>query len=138
MCSRWIFLALTLPTVASAQTGAPGLDPQRPISQYLHDIWTIDQGLPQNGILAIAQGRDGYLWLGTEAGLVRFDGVTFTTFTTANTSALQDNYISAVMVDSSDDVLVGTWVGGVSRLGRGTSAAIPGAGVVFKFASITP
>src|SRR6266567_3407492 len=126
---RWIFLALTLPTVASAQTGAPGLDPQRPIRQYLHDIWTIDQGLPQNGILAIAQGRDGYLWLGTEAGLVRFDGVTFTTFTTANTSALQDNYISAVMVDSSDDVLVGSWVGGVSRLagGAGTSAAIPGA-----------
>jgi len=129
---RWIFLALTLPTVASAQTGAPGLDPQRPISQYLHDIWTIDQGLPQNGILAIAQGRDGYLWLGTEAGLVRFDGVTFTTFTTANTSALQDNYISAVMIDSSQgpaDVLVGSWVGGVSRLagGAGTSAAIPGA-----------
>src|SRR5258706_10000305 len=128
---RWIFLALTLPTVASAQTGAPGLDPQRPISQYLHDIWTIDQGLPQNGILAIAQGRDGYLWLGTEAGLVRFGGVTFPTFTTANTSALQDNYISAVMIDSSQgptDVLVGSWVGGVSRLfGAGTSAAIPGA-----------
>ena len=76
---RWLFLALTLPTVASAQAGVPGLDPQRPISQYLHDIWTIDQGLPQNGILAIDQGRDGYLWLGTEAGLVRFDGVTFTT-----------------------------------------------------------
>src|SRR5882672_5880573 len=126
-------MALALPTVASAQAVAPGggLDPQRPISQYLHDVWTIDQGLPQNGILAIAQGRDGYLWLGTEAGLVRFDGVTFTTFTTANTSALKDNYISFVMVDSSQrptDVLVGSWVGGVSRLGgAGTSAAIPGA-----------
>ncbi len=126
MRKRWVFLALALPTVAYAQAGAPGLDPQRPISQYLHDVWTIDQGLPQNGILAIAQGRDGYLWLGTEAGLVRFDGVSFTTFTTATTSALKDNYVSAVLVDSSDDVLVGTWVGGVSRLGR-TSAAIPGA-----------
>jgi len=134
--SRWVFitlaLSLPLPTVAYAQAGAPGLDPQRPISQYLHDVWTIDQGLPQNGILAIAQGRDGYLWLGTEAGLVRFDGVSFTTFTTANTSALKDNYISAVTIDSSQrptDVLVGTWVGGVSRLGgsAGTSAAIPGA-----------
>jgi len=133
---RWFWLVLTLalplpfPTVASAQTG--GLDPQRPISQYLHDIWTIDQGLPQNGILAIAQGPDGYLWLGTEAGLVRFDGVTFTTFTTATTSALKDDYVSAVMVDSSQratDVVVGTWVGGVSRLaaGAGTSAPIPGA-----------
>ncbi len=134
MDPRWIFLALGLPTVASAQAGTPGggLDPQRPITQYLHDIWTIDQGLPQNGILAIAQGRDGYLWLGTEAGLVRFDGVTFTTFTTANTSALKDNYVSAVMIDSSvraTDILVGTWVGGVSRLGgsAGPSAAIPGA-----------
>ncbi len=134
MDPRWILLALGLPTVAAVQAGPPGggLDPQRPISQYLHDIWTIDQGLPQNGILAIAQGRDGYLWLGTEAGLVRFDGVSFTTFTTANTSALKDNYVSAVMVDSSQrptDILVGTWVGGVSRLGwgAGTSAAIPGA-----------
>jgi PAS domain S-box-containing protein len=133
MSPRWVLLALALPLplplppVASAQAGAPGLDPRNPISQYLHDIWTIDQGLPQNGILAIAQGRDGYLWLGTEAGLVRFDGVSFTTFTTANTSALKDNYVSAVMVDSSDDVVVGTWVGGVSRLGPGTSAAIPGA-----------
>jgi signal transduction histidine kinase/ligand-binding sensor domain-containing protein len=133
MDPRWISLALSLPlpTVAYAQSGAPGggLDPQRPISQYLHDVWTIDQGLPQNGILAIAQGRDGYLWLGTEAGLVRFDGVSFTTFTTANTSALKDNYISFVMVDSSEEILVGTWVGGVSRLGGGprTSAVIPGA-----------
>ena len=125
----WILVALAqggalLPPASSAPAG---LDPQRPISQYLHDVWTIDQGLPQNGILAIAQGRDGYLWLGTEAGLVRFDGVTFTTFTTATTSALKDNYISYVMVDSSDDVLVGTWVGGVTRLGSRTAAAIPGA-----------
>ena len=122
---RWIFLALTLPAVASAQSG--GLDPQRPISQYLHDIWTIDQGLPQNGILAIAQGPDGYLWLGTEAGLVRFDGVSFTTFTTATTSALKDNYVSFVAMDATGDVLAGTWVGGVTRVSARTSATIPGA-----------
>src|SRR6185503_5015334 len=122
---RWIFLALTLPAVASAQSG--GLDPQRPISQYLHDIWTIDQGLPQNGILAIAQGPDGYLWLGTEAGLVRFDGVSFTTFTTATTSGLKDNYVSFVAMDATGDVLAGTWVGGVTRVSARTSATIPGA-----------
>ena len=128
MRSPWIFFALTLATVASAQTGAPppGLDPQKPISQYLHDVWTIDQGLPQNGVLAVAQGRDGYLWLGTEAGLVRFDGVTFTTFTTATTSGMRDNYVGAIAVDSSNDVLLGTWVGGVSRVGRRTSSPIPG------------
>ena len=70
---------------ARAQTTAPGLDPRKSISQYAHDAWTIDEGLPQSSVLTIAQGSDGYLWLGTEAGLVRFDGVTFTTYSTANT-----------------------------------------------------
>lgn len=124
-------LLLVLSTVAAAQDRPTGLDPQKPISQYVHDVWTIDQGLPQNSVLALAQGRDGYLWLGCEAGLVRFDGVTFTSFTTANTSVLRDNYVAALAVDSSDNVWVGTWVGGVSRVGTGTSAAIPGTSGLF-------
>ena len=67
-------LLLGLPASARSQTSALGLDPQKPISQYVHDIWTIDQGLPQNSVMAMAQGSDGYLWVGTEAGLARFDG----------------------------------------------------------------
>ncbi|MEO8225726.1 MAG: two-component regulator propeller domain-containing protein, partial [Gammaproteobacteria bacterium] len=86
---------VVLSAAAGAQERVAGLDPQKPISQYVHDIWTIDQGLPQNSVLGIAQGSDGYLWLGTEAGLVRFDGVSFTTFTSANTSGLEDNYVNA-------------------------------------------
>jgi len=120
-------LLLGLVTAPRAQTVVPGLDPRRPISQYVHDVWQIDQGLPQNSVFAIAQGRDGYLWLGTEAGLVRFDGVTFTTYNSANTIGLADNYVSALAVDRADNVWAGTWVGGVIRLSAGKPVLLAGA-----------
>ncbi len=53
------------------------LDPSKQISQYNCQTWTRQNGLPVNGISAIAQTKDGYLWLGTSAGLVRFDGIDF-------------------------------------------------------------
>jgi signal transduction histidine kinase/ligand-binding sensor domain-containing protein len=55
-----------------------GLDPNRTLTQYVHRIWQTQQGLPQGAILQIFQTRDGYLWLATQTGLVRFDGVGFT------------------------------------------------------------
>ncbi len=63
-------LALARPAVA--------LNPDRALTQAQHRIWQVPQGLPQASVYAIAQTRDGYLWLGTAAGLVRFDGVRFT------------------------------------------------------------
>ena len=54
-------------------------------AQYRIDSWTINNGLPQNGIHNLWQTRDGYLWLTTVAGLVRFDGVRFTVFDRSNT-----------------------------------------------------
>jgi ligand-binding sensor domain-containing protein len=53
------------------------------MSQYVHDVWTTNDGLPQDSINAIAQTPDGYLWLATQEGLARFDGMTFTTFDAA-------------------------------------------------------
>jgi ligand-binding sensor domain-containing protein/signal transduction histidine kinase len=47
------------------------------MSQYIHDRWGTEQGFPRGPVYAIAQTTDGYLWIGTEAGLVRFDGVNF-------------------------------------------------------------
>jgi PAS domain S-box-containing protein len=111
-----------------AQTAAPGLDPHKPISQYVRDSWTIDEGLPQNSVMVIAQGGDGYLWLGTEAGLVRFDGVSFTAYNTANSSGMRDNFINALLVDRENTVWGGTWVGGVFRLTGGKPATAPGSG----------
>src|SRR3954468_7924415 len=71
------------------------LDPLTLISQYAADYWRTADGLPQASVGAIAQTADGYMWLATEEGLVRFDGVRFTVFDTTN-SALTDNYISSL------------------------------------------
>jgi len=53
------------------------LDPNRAMSQYIHDQWGAEQGFPGGPVYAIAQSGDGYLWIGTQAGLVRFDGLNF-------------------------------------------------------------
>ena len=54
-----------------------GLDPARDLLQYNCQTWGRPNGLPVNGINAITQTKDGYLWLGTAVGLVRFDGIEF-------------------------------------------------------------
>jgi ligand-binding sensor domain-containing protein/AraC-like DNA-binding protein len=53
------------------------LNPDTPIRQYLVDHWTVSDGLPSNLIHSIAQTPDGYLWIATNKGLVRFDGIVF-------------------------------------------------------------
>src|SRR5580658_4732183 len=51
------------------------LNPSLDINQYAHKAWTVREGFFKGSINAIAQTPDGYLWLGTELGLLRFDGV---------------------------------------------------------------
>ena len=67
---------------------ARALDPRAALTQYGYQSWQTDTGLPQNTVHAIVQGRDGFLWIATEAGLVRFDGVEFKTITRAITPEL--------------------------------------------------
>ena len=57
---------------------ACALDPARAVSQYVHDKWGPNRGFVGGAVYAICQSDDGYLWIGTERGLVRFDGFTFT------------------------------------------------------------
>src|SRR5579859_505359 len=55
--------------------GAYALDPALDVSQYAHTVWKVREGFTRGEIESIAQTPDGYLWLGTEFGLVRFDVV---------------------------------------------------------------
>src|SRR5262250_2987897 len=65
-------------------------------SQYHIDSWTTDNGLPQNVIRDVCQTPDGYLWLATMDGLVRFDGVRFTVFSRSNTPGILGNRFTSL------------------------------------------
>ncbi len=109
-------LAAFAPTVAWSQIQ---LDPAKEISQYVRNTWGTNQGLPADSILALAQTPDGYLWLGTEEGLIRFDGVAFTAFNKRNTPALLGDEVKALLVGSDGSLWIGTHGGGVTRLAHG-------------------
>src|SRR5437879_4958916 len=101
---RALLAALLCLLIANQKTSA--LDPHKKITQYVHEAWQSDQGLPQNGVQAILQSRDGYLWLATQEGLVRFDGVHFTVFDTQNTSALRNAWVNALLVDRDSNLWI--------------------------------
>ena len=71
----WTFALVLLFVWPLPFTGLAGTNAPIP---YSVRIWQTDEGLPQNSVHAIAQTRDGYLWVGTREGLARFDGVRFT------------------------------------------------------------
>ena len=98
-------LALTLLT-----RGAPAhaLDAARTLTQYVHRIWQVQQGLPQASIYAVVQTTDGRLWLGTQTGLVRFDGVRFTTIDEANGVSLADVWVTKLIEDHGHALWIGT------------------------------
>jgi len=62
----------------SLAQAAFSLDPSRRVLQYVHEEWGEERGFIGGAIYAIGQSSDGYLWIGTERGLVRFDGSSFT------------------------------------------------------------
>ena len=102
------------------QAAVLALDPAKALTQFTHSVWVMEDGLPQNSIRAIAQTADGYLWLATQAGLVRFDGVRFTVFNTANTPPLTNSNIMALLSGEDGSLWIGTYGGGLTRLKDGT------------------
>ncbi|MCM3870549.1 MAG: histidine kinase [Pyrinomonadaceae bacterium] len=93
----WFVVGLGL--VCLAQT-AYGIDPGRAMSQYIHDRWESDKGFPGGLVYAITQTADGYLWIGTEKGLVRFDGLSFHLFQHANTPSLPAGPVLGLAADA--------------------------------------
>jgi signal transduction histidine kinase/ligand-binding sensor domain-containing protein/DNA-binding NarL/FixJ family response regulator len=89
-----LLLVILLCQAASA-SGSP---------HYQHQAWTVDDGLPVNAVNALLQGRSGYLWLATNDGLVRFDGIRFTVFNTVSHPEMQSNRILG-LVEGPDGAL---------------------------------
>jgi signal transduction histidine kinase len=103
--------------LACLLTGVPAsaLDPERTIAQYKHTQWTIDDGAPRN-VQAIAQGPDGYLWIGSGSGLYRFDGLSFQPIRPA--ASADSKPITSLLVSREGDVWVGYGTGGGTSVYR--------------------
>ena len=101
---------------------APALEPTTPLASYARQSWVMENGLPQNTVQALAQTPDGFLWIATEVGLVRFDGVSFTVFDKTTTPALPGNDIRCLLAARDGALWVGT-SDGLARLKEGAITA---------------
>lgn len=90
---------------------APALPLEGAAERHVQLTLTQTNGLPQSSVRAIAQTPDGYLWFGTEEGLVRYDGVRSTVFDTRHEKELGDNDISALAASADGALWVGTRTG---------------------------
>ena len=91
---------------------------------YFMRVWQTDDGLPQNGVNAIVQTSDGYLWIGTHSGLARFDGMRFAIFDTRNTPAMLSSRVTSLFEDDSGNLWIGYETGGLTRYNSGTFQSI--------------
>ncbi len=127
---RWVVKTVSASVIVLALvalilcSSAIALAPNRRISQYAHTAWRIQDGFFGGTPQAITQTADGYLWIGTEGGLVRFDGVSFVPWTPPNGEALPSSRIHSLL-GTSDGSL---WIGssrGLARWNKGELFTFP-------------
>jgi PAS domain S-box-containing protein len=95
--TRWTFIGIVL---AGLVTDAHALDPNRLPSQYIREHWTTQTGFPGGAVNGIAQTSDGYLWIGTDRGLIRFDGFNFRPVSLAPIAAASNVPILQLLTDA--------------------------------------
>lgn len=116
----WIATIVSLLSSSGAFALSPGLR----ISQFVHESWTTTEGLPQDSVNAIVQTPDGYLWLATQEGIARFDGVEFTIFDSRTTRGVVGNFVYDLAVDHDGTLWAGS-AGGLLRYeGNGAFASV--------------
>ena len=100
------------------------LDPHRPLTQALLRIWQVQQGLPRAAILSIHQTHDGYLWLGTQIGLYRFDGVRFVAVQGGPGRPLANLWIQDLREDRDHNLWIATDDAGLFRVQNRTTSQV--------------
>ena len=115
--SRLVVVSMAAALLCATRVDA--LDAARTLTQYVHRIWQIQQGLPHPSVYAVVQTSDGRLWLGTQAGLVQFDGVRFTTVGESGGVSLADVWVTQLVEDRGHALWIGTDASGVFRLQNG-------------------
>lgn len=113
-------LRLLLLLLALVPSDAKAIDPGRLLSQYIHDSWSTNDGLPQDSINSIVQTPDGYLWIATQEGIARFNGNEFVLFDSRTTQGKIGNFVYTLFVDRSGTLWAGS-AGGLLRYDGGSS-----------------
>jgi ligand-binding sensor domain-containing protein len=104
-----IFLILFCSLLACPSANA--LDPDRRISQYAHTAWRVRDGVFAGAPTAIAQTTDGYVWIGTLAGLLRFDGVRFVRWAPPTGEHLPTTAVISLLGAADGSLWIGTAAG---------------------------
>jgi signal transduction histidine kinase/CheY-like chemotaxis protein/ligand-binding sensor domain-containing protein/HPt (histidine-containing phosphotransfer) domain-containing protein len=100
-------------------------DSDAPLTTYVHNVWLAANGLPQGSVQALAQTPDGYLWLATQEGLRRFDGVRFVVYDSSNTPEIAVNNITKLYVDRDGDLWIATFRGDLISFKDGKFTSYP-------------
>src|SRR3974390_1656868 len=110
MCARTrLFLPLII--LLTCRAGSFALDPSLDTSQYAHTSWKIRDGFTKGIITSLAQTPDGYLWMGTESGLLRFDGARPATWEPASGQELPGTLITNLLTARDGTLWIGTFTG---------------------------
>lgn len=116
---------ILFPLAALGSVPLRALDPNRTITQYGHDNWTQRGGFSREAAKSIVQTKDGYLWLATSGGLMRFDGVQFVRIDPEDTGTVLNESVRAIALSPAGELLVRTETYTLARSGA-------------RFASIAP
>ena len=126
---RFVLLILALaagsrPLLAEPQSGS-----------YHVESWLADKGLPQSTVTAVAQASDGFLWIGTQNGLARFDGARFNVFDEVNVPEIKNSRIVQLFADREGSLWIGAEKGTLVRLkdGKFSAYTLPGRGTTYNY-----
>ncbi len=118
-------------------SGVHALSPDIRFHQFESTVWSIRDGLPQVTVQAVAQGPEGYMWTGTQAGLSRFDGTRFDVFDPTRHPAIPTRNIQALFLDSRGRLWIGTTRGPIFSRMTASTGLIPPPPAVSTF-TISP
>lgn len=111
MIKYWALIAALFIAPLTAEVRAQGL--AQSLSQMRHTRWTLKDGAPGN-IRALAQGKDGFLWLGSSSGLYRFDGIRFDRILADRDDPFRSLQVTALLTARNGDIWVGYDFGGIA------------------------
>ncbi len=114
-----LLLALCCASAAARAEPAAPLTERAVLDRPVIARWTMEEGLPHNLVHALAQDRDGMIWVGTWEGVARFDGRAFTVFDRQNTPGMELSGVFALLAETDGGMLVGTAYDGVFRYAAG-------------------